>query len=224
MSNRPSFVHRRRELTLGVALLGCSLAAAPMARGAIVNIDVSTFNAVNAGMTYNQSPRVISNFVPGGTLKIYFDQDYVGLGPAGGGGTAFRFADNGVDASPENFGANADISAWGGGTIGWTGSVNRTVFYYASYGDLSPNFGPGSFMGFRFGSPSAWNYGWIEVTWNWTGNPQTSTFQILGAAYESQVNTAILAGATGGGGGVPLPGAAGLAACGLLGLSRRRRR
>jgi hypothetical protein len=29
---------------------------------------------------------------------------------------------------------------------------------------------------------------------------------------------------TGGGGGVPLPGAAGLAACGLVGLSRRRRR
>lgn len=33
-----------------------------------------------------------------------------------------------------------------------------------------------------------------------------------------------LAGNSGGGGGVPLPGAAGLAACGLLGLSRRRRR
>ena len=218
MSVRPDLV-RRRQLIQGVALLGCSLAAAPMARGAIVNIDVSTFNGVNAGMTYNQSPRVISNFVPGGTLEIYFDNDYVGLDTEGGYAFSFQFARGSGDASPTNFAANADISAWAGS---WSGSVARTCFYYADYSDFSPNFGPNSFMGFRFGSAGAWNYGWIEVTWNWTGNPQTSTFQILGAAYESQVNTPIFTPAAAG--GVPLPGAAGLAACGLLGLSRRRRR
>ena len=220
MSYRPSHPTRRSMLA-GVALLGTTLAAAPMARGAIVNIDVSTFNGVNAGMTYNQSKRTISSFVPGGNLEIYFDNDYVGLDAESPYGT-FEFACGSGDASPTNFGANADISAWAGN---WRHSPNRTVFYYADDGDISPDFGPGSFMGFRFGSAGAWNYGWLEVTWNWSGNPATSTFQILGAAYESQVNTAILAGATGGGGGgVPLPGAAGLAACGLLGLTRRRQR
>ena len=62
-----------------------------------------------------------------------------------------------------------------------------------------------------------YRYGWLEVTWDGTD------WAILSGAYESDLNTAILAGATGGG-AVPLPGAAGLAACGLLGMSRRRRR
>ena len=212
---------RRRELALGVALLGCSLAAAPVARGAIVNIDVSTFNGVNAGMTFNQSARENLPFVPGGDLDIYFASHSVGLDADSIVTDPFQFACGNGYASPTNFAANTDISTW---STNWSDSVYNTTFYYNfSYAAISPDFGAGSFMGFRFGSAGAWNYGWIEITWSWSGNPSTSTFQILGAAYESQVNTAILAGATGGG-AVPLPGAAGLAACGLLGLSRRRRR
>ena len=203
----------RRQLVRGVALLGCALATAPAARGAIVNIDVSTFNGVNAGMSYGDS-RTITNFVPGWNLDLYFRDDYVGLAP--GGYSNFMFADDDGDAVPHNFAAGSDVSAW---SVHWSAGPWRTLFY--AEGDLSPDFGPGSFIGFRFGDGANWNYGWIEVTWTWGGSPEDSTFQILGAAYESTVNTAILAGATG---VIPLPGAAGLAACGLLGLGRRRRR
>jgi MYXO-CTERM domain-containing protein len=75
-------------------------------------------------------------------------------------------------------------------------------------------------MGFRFGDGTNWNYGWIEVTWTWGGSPQNSSFQILAAAYESNVGAAIVTPS----GVVPLPGAAGLAAVGLVGLRGRRRR
>jgi hypothetical protein len=58
-------------------------------------------------------------------------------------------------------------------------AIWRTLFMYDNY--LSADFAAGSFIGFRFGDGVNWNCGWIEVTWNWTGDPQTSTFQILGA-------------------------------------------
>ena len=79
-------------------------------------------------------------------------------------------------------------------------------------------------MGFRFGdSTNGYRYGYIEVLWTWTGDPTTSTFQLLSAAYESDVNTAIIAGA-GMGPAVPGPGIVGLATIGLAGVGRRRRR
>jgi hypothetical protein len=75
-------------------------------------------------------------------------------------------------------------------------------------------------MGFRFGVIGSGNftYGYLEVTWN----SSTNTFQILSGAYESTVNQAILAGATGG--AVPVPAASLLALMALGGNSFRRSR
>jgi hypothetical protein len=72
----------------------------------------------------------------------------------------------------------------------------KTLFSVVTFGPVvntSPDFGSGSYMGFVFGSGSNFNYGWIEVTWSGS----TNTFEILAAAYESQANTAILAGDVG---------------------------
>ena len=55
----------------------------------------------------------------------------------------------------------------------------------------SPDFGSGSHMGFRVDDGIGdFNYGWLEVTWN----SATDRFQILSGAYESDLNTPILAG------------------------------
>jgi hypothetical protein len=143
-----------------------------------------------------------------GYVDSYSANSYTGLD----GDSNLRFAILGGLASPRNFGSGATID----GSALFSASSNETCFVYNS--NVSANFGSGSFMGFRTGSSGNYNYGWLEVTWDGTN------WEILSGAYESDLNTAILAGATGGGGGVPLPGAAGLAACGLLGLSRRRRR
>ena len=73
----------------------------------------------------------------------------------------------------------------------------------------APNFGPGSFIGFRTAiGGTEWNYGYLEALWDGTN------FQFLSGAYESTVNTAIQ---------VPAPGAAALLAMAGLTGSRRRR-
>jgi hypothetical protein len=210
-------LHRRHQLAMGVALLGCTLAAVPSARAAVVAIDVSTFNGVNAGMSYGNS-RTISNFVGGHDLGLNFSSSYVGLQSLAS--SSFQFAHDGgsTNANPHDFGPGSDISAWGGE---WSGGIWRTLFVYDNGTQyLSANFGASSFMGFRFGDGTNWNYGWIEVTWTWGGSVPTSSFQILAAAYESTVGAAIVTPS----GAVPLPGAAGLAAIGLVGLRGRRRR
>jgi len=75
------------------------------------------------------------------------------------------------------------------------------MFEYADAPAVSADFGAGSFIAFRFGTSGNYNYGYLEVTWD----SSNTTFQILSGAYESDVNTAILAGATG---GAPVPGPA----------------
>jgi hypothetical protein len=103
------------------------------------------------------------------------------------------------------------------GSATWTGNATGTTFKYGS--DTSPDFGDGSFMGFRFGVIGSGNftYGYLEVTWN----SSTNTFQILSGAYESTANQAILAGATA---AVPVPAASLLALMALGGNSFRRSR
>jgi MYXO-CTERM domain-containing protein len=70
-------------------------------------------------------------------------------------------------------------------------------------------------MGFRFGTSGSYNYGYLEVTWD----PTSQDFQILSAAYESTVNTAIT---TPGGASVPTPSPASLVALVVGGALLRR--
>jgi len=213
---------------LATAVGSCGLATS--ADGAIVNIDLTNvqgnnITGTNGGVTAG-SKLTIDNWLGAGTGKIeIYNSPGVGRGYIGLDGdqssTGFiklEFAVTGssyTSTSPRNFASNATIDS----SATWTEALYRTSFEYTDAGSVSANFGANSFMGFRFGS-SSWNYGWIEATWN----SSTKTFQLLSAAYESTVETPILAGAT----AVPEPSTGALAALVLggaaLGVARRRRK
>jgi hypothetical protein len=209
-------------LTAGVT--GATMATA-QSEAAVVAIDIGAtglnITGANAGVA-NGSKRTISNWlgVGTGTLEIYnnfdpgYGQLYWGLDGDSASSAALQFAVNGSSfARPRNFGAGVTID----GSATWTGSLNNTAFrfrnaYSTQY--VSPDFGAGSFMGFRFGTTGAYYFGYLEVTWT----SSTNTFQILSGAYESTVNTAILAGAT------PVPAPSALALLALGGGAFRRAR
>jgi hypothetical protein len=92
-------------------------------------------------------------------------------------------------ASPRQFtsGQTIDSSAL------WTYyDIESSEFKTTTY-PMSPDFGANTYMGFRSGGGEAgYNYGYLEVTWT----ASTETFTILGGAYESDYNVAIMAGAT----------------------------
>jgi hypothetical protein len=103
-------------------------------------------------------------------------------------GGRFEFAAGASAATPVNFSLNASIGS--GSTYG---SGTKSLFKFSP--SVSPDFGSGSYMGFR---TSGGNYGWLEVTWT----ASSDQFQILSGAYESTPDVAILAGA---GGAAPIP-------------------
>ena len=70
----------------------------------------------------------------------------------------------------------------------WTyGPVETSEFMFLD--QLSPDFGPNTYMGFRSGGGAAgYNYGYLEVTWA----RATETFRILGGAYEDSPGVGIM--------------------------------
>jgi hypothetical protein len=209
---------------LSVGVTGAMMATAHT-EAAVVNIDITNvlgsgadISGVNAGMTFGQADRDVNNWLgcANAGIQIYFDSDYIGVLPSGW----MMFASDG-DARPRNFASGAMIDA----AAPWSFSDDDASFYYGSDGEISPNFGAGSFMGFRFSGDfgTTWNYGYLEVLWTWGGTPSSSTFEILGGAWESTANTGIVAGATAPS-GVPVPAASLLALMALGGNSFRRNR
>lgn len=181
-----------------IALLATLLLAfATPARAAIIVIDLgpSGFDVLgpNGGVSAG-SAKFLSNFpfAGAGSLALYNNYSLDGNGYGLDGSGLFYLAYLGPIASPKNFSAGQSID----GTSQYSGAASDTTFSYV--GIDSPNFGAGSYMGFR---TATGNYGWLETTWN----SSTKTFQILSGAYESVALTPILAGA-GGPAAVPEPG------------------
>ena len=203
-------------LSLGVtgALMATATSDAAIVTIDLTNVGGQNITGANAGLSAGND-RTINNWLGAGTgqLEIFNDKfGYWGLDGDGTGSGVLQFAVNGSSyGSPRNFGAGVTID----GSATWTGDPYRTTFRYSS--NISPDFGAGSFMGFRFGSGSSWSYGYFEVTWN----SSTLTFEILSGAYESTVNAAIVVPS---GAAVPVPAASLLALMALGGNSFRRSR
>ena len=177
---RSQSARRRAAATAALASVGAGILGTHSAEAAIVTIDIgpSGFNieGVNAG---GYALGIPDFPISGGGL--------LGLRPGEGpkGASNLYFATNGTTASPFNFSGDATIGSSFTGT--WSTNYSpASVFKY--YGDISPNFGANSYLGFR---TSQGNYGWMEATWDGTD------YQFYSAAYEDVVGTSIRAGATG---------------------------
>jgi hypothetical protein len=207
----------RQTARLGAYLaagLGVSGAAMSTSEAALItiNIDPDGFNigGVNAGL--GPGATLIRYNVPFTGAGVLFAQNGV-YGTFWGlvGAAGLSFATGSSAATPFNF-AQGD-------------SIDRYATWRADYArfqagpSVSPDFGPGSYMGFR---TSQGNYGWFKVTWD----SASQDFQIFSGAYEDQAGVAILAGAGAGPAAVPEPGtwAAAALLAGGAGFMRWRKR
>jgi hypothetical protein len=199
--------------------LGVSGAAMSTSEAAIVIIDISPsgfdIGGVNAGLA-DGNYRTIYDFPFTGAGLLYAVNGYFrGLTGVYG----LSFANGGSYASPSKFSLGASI----GSSANWDTLENAAFnpfFQAGPFDSDSPDFGPGSYMGFRTAQN---NYGWLEVTWD----SASQDFQIFSGAYEDQVGVAILAGAGAGPAAVPEPGtwaAAALLAGGAAFARWRKRR
>ena len=209
-----------RSLVLVAAVLGVSTALNTQSDAAVVALDLAAIgiSGVNAGLsTGNFTIKPSSSFIPGTTQNILFDNYGIGgsnqgvLGFGGGAQFVIRAA---TPASPRNFGSAMFIDDGTSMTGGGIWSAANAFFRQGA--DVSANFGPSSYMGFRIQSssnPSEFFYGYFEVTWDGTN------FEFLSGAYESTANVGIWTPSA-------VPGGAGLVslAFGAVGLRGRRRR
>jgi hypothetical protein len=192
---------------------------ASTASAAIVNLDISSIDGINGGVSNGGNPTfAMSSLSPGltGSLQLYNNvSKYWGLD--GDDYLFFATTANDTVTSPRNFSSGSLIGA----SANFESSSIYTMFRYDS-GAVSPDFGAGSYIGFKSANN---HYGYFEVTWQSAAN----TFEILSGAYEDQAGVGILAGAgaSAGGGTSAVPEAStslGLLALGAGGLLTRRRK
>jgi len=182
---RSQSARRRRAATAALASVGAGILGTHSAEAAIVTIDIgpSGFNIGGANGGVNSGGNAYEYNFPTSGQGFYIHNGYLdrfwGLSSPG----PLEFAGGVTPATPTNFRYNDTIDSSANWTVG-------LASFFRSRTNVSPNFETGSYMGFK---TAEGNYGWLEVTWN-SSTPQ---FEILGAAYESDVGVAINAGATG---------------------------
>lgn len=208
-------------LTLGACALGTV-----SGRAEIVNIDIAAVGLAgpNAGLSDGSTKEInlLDNLFGSDTGHILVVSRAGTLQPGGFANgffpwynSNFSFATTGgVYACPANFSYGSTIDGNGTFPVGYPNQYFAAPFSssslatYPNARENSPDFAPGSYMGFRFGTPGNYHYGWLEVQWN----QSTSYFEVFSGAYDSTPNVAILAGAV----AVPEPRSA--AALGVLAL------
>jgi hypothetical protein len=127
---------------------------------AIQVIDIGSFGigGINGGVASGTRAPVYNFPVNGPDILIwnsfeYFGPVYTGLRGYGGG---MEFAYNGGFASPRNFSGGASI----GPDSSFSNLISETAFRLdfppaPQYSSVSPDFGSGSYMGFRFAGGAA---------------------------------------------------------------------
>ncbi len=171
---------------------------ASSASAAIVNLDVSTISAANGGVALgNMSSLSLASLGSSltGTIDIFnasgYFFSYTGLSGTNGMEFAIYQTESSEFTKPRNFLAGSVIDS----DQHFDFLVSYSAFKMDStvFSGESPDFGSGSYMGFRVDDGNgSYNYGWLEVTWS----SATDTFQIFAGAYEDQPGVGILAGAT----------------------------
>ena len=207
--------------------LGASTVATPVADAAIVNINIGPsgfdIGGVNAGILpgdfelRNEFPAPgLGGFIMG--YQTSLGNPFTWTGIVAGFGSYFA-TDSAANATPTNFALNDAIDGSSYFSSGYTTNQFASVFKVEGlFSGTSPNFGPGSYMGFKTANNS---FGWLEVTWD------GAEFEILSGAYETDPGVAILAGQGAGPAAVPEPGtwaAAALLAGGAAFARWRKRR
>jgi hypothetical protein len=179
----------------------------------IVNINVGSgtggfnINGVNGGIASGTFTRIDNFPTFENTNNLFLYNNYRGTTGLGGFSFATRqylqLAVNNTSnaAQIKNFASSTSISS----SSLFNSNYINTAFKSGS--STAANFTTNNYVGFRFGSGSTFNYGWLQTTWDGTN------FQINSGAYESTVNTAILAGAAA---PVPEPGTLTLGSLALL--------
>jgi hypothetical protein len=219
----------RKARVTSKAALGRYLAAGLGATGfasvdceaAVINLNISALgtppsnrSGVNGGVANGLTTNIqyVVPFAVTGQINQLGIKNNSGSGYFGlNGAQNMEFLAGSTVASPTNLpgGALAGPTIPYGSSWVNINSTNSLFRYFP--GDpypvyTSPNFGPGSFMGFRVQNTlGQYNYGYFEVTWNNSNNQ----FQILSGAYESTPNTPIA---------VPEPSTIALAGIGALAL------
>jgi hypothetical protein len=204
------------------ATAGCC-GLATTADAAVIAIDIADVGVANAGLATGESKTLFAvggisfgaqnrRSQPGDIYRGVFTGFYSSSDR--GQLVAYYGADRyPIDrfATSDSIGATLPTEGspfWGNASLGSEYGQFRYRYYNPGTQQYvtvqATSWGSGSYAGFRFGdNTNGWNYGYIEATWNTT----TQTFVILSAAYETEVNTPILAGAQ----PVPEPGTAAMA-------------
>ncbi len=183
-------------LAAGVGMAG----VASSVEAQIIPINIGSFTSgsfnlgsVNAGLSPGGNASFNNFPMSGPSIGALRDAAYSGVfvtGLFGNPSQGLEFATGGGYVNPMDLALNAVINA-STPTGSWSSLRIETGFQYTGLGiATAPDFGPGSYMGFRFGTAGSYNYGWLEVTWDST----FVQFQVLSGAYQSTINTAILAG------------------------------
>ena len=191
-----------RYLAAGLGATG--LATAESEAG-IVNLNISALGTppknmsgvnagLNPGVSVNIEDTVPTSVTGGVTNRIQVANNFTssaderGLAPF----TATEFLTGSVYTSPTNLADGTLVGPTAPGGSRWSTASLAANAWFAYNPDTlseSPNFGPGSYMGFRVqhGPSSGYIYGYFGVTWD----NVTNNFQILSGAYESTPNTPI---------------------------------
>ena len=197
-SNNRSLKQNSNRLAAYLATgIGAGLVATPVVDAAIVTIDITStgfdLDGVNAGLIGSYTSKYNFPIYDGGEIHASHTTGSIWAWKGIFGDDGLYFSAGSAPATPVKFTLNQSIDS----SANWNDGPG-SAFY--AFGTESPDFGAGSYMGFK---TAQGNFGWLEVTWSGA----TDTFQIYSGAYESVANVAILAGDTGGGtSAVPEPG------------------
>ena len=216
---------RRSHLALGAALLGCSLVAAEADASGLAG---TTLQSLSSQMSISSSSATRSrSWSKSGPLTSW---DYFSAQSANANVACdfhyYTTAELGGFSPPRvqvrqsfNAASTGAGSTWGSGSGSFTLTFATRVRFSEAEASLNS----------PWDNPT-WTVGGASITTNaefaagtYTFNWSFSDYSYPGVHWYG-VFAYFFEAPSGGGGGVPLPGAAGLAACGLLAAARRRRR